>query len=95
MSDLSEKSVDELIEIIEQKQETIDQLEQAVEEANEQCEEYETENEEMISNTLDQQEQEELAVKCFYGGFDCADTDKSKEALKLKSWLNFKMEERL
>ena len=86
----TDKTNEELIELLEDKQETINQLEGELEEAKEDAAESFSEMEEVVESSFDIQQQEELAEKSFYAG-----RESDLSLTPLRAFLIFKLEARL
>jgi len=88
---MNNKSKEELIEIIEQLDEKIEELEQEVYEASEledEVSELQGQLDDVNSALTDR---EEVSEKAFYSGYKSG----ANSEFVLKSWLNFKIEERI
>jgi len=84
------KTVEELIELLEERDESIVELNHEVEMITDDYDMNTAEINEMYSDSMDKQEQYELASKAFYAG-----RDSDFNSTPLKAWLNYKVGERL
>jgi len=84
------KTIEELIELLEEKDEEIQQLECKADDLEMEQADYVSEIESITEYSMDKHEQEELAEKSFYAGLDS-----NSNITPLKAWLNYKIEERL
>jgi len=95
------KTNEELIELLEERDETIDNLKQEVEEVVDDSNERINAVQEEYGGCLDSRELEEFTEKAYHSGYDagfvdCHDNDRAKPMKgQLKHWLEFKMMERL
>ena len=83
------KTNEELIELLEEKDEEIQQLECKADDLEMEQADYVNEIESMTECSIDKQEQEELAEKSFYAGLY---SSRNLTLTPLKAWLNYKME---
>lgn len=84
------KTIEELIDFLIERDELIVELKQEVETITDDYNETTAETNEMYSDSMDKSEQEELAEKSFYAG-----RDSNLNSTPLKAWLNYKIGERL
>ena len=84
------KTNKELIELLEEKDEEIQQLESKADDLECEQADFVSEIESITEYSMDKSQQEELAEKSFYAGRD-SDTNSTP----LKSWLNYKIGERI
>ena len=85
------KTIEELIDLLEGQDDKIEELEQEVDEVKAELSDTYDSLSELYE--IEDFDKESFAEKAFNAGFECADSDGS--LTKFKGWLNYKMEARL
>ena len=92
----SGKTSEELIELLEARDEEIEELECKAQSIEDLEDEIRTLSNEIAEHDESLSDREEVSEKAFNAGYDACDSDcKGSYIGKLKRWLNFKMEARL
>jgi len=88
---MKDKSKEELIELLEERDNKIDELKQEIETNSDDYMFNTAELNEMYSGHLDKRELEELTEKTYAAGYQAKENNEPK----LKSWLNYKIGARI